>query len=194
MGNFSRKAVFGMAALLTAASTASMTAGVAGAAPASSAAPAAHVVRATPVAPAWLRVVLVWPNVRQGNTGPRVVNIQFLLNARGAGLAVDGIFGPATAAAVRHFQAISGLAVDGVVGNQTWPRLIIQVQRGSTGDAVRAVQFSLRNVYGFHNLAVDGIFGPQTQMAVRIFQARFHIGVDGIVGPVTWNTIVRNEP
>jgi len=189
MGNLSRKAVLTVAAAFTAASAASMTAGAATAAPATPAAPAAHLVKAAPALPP----LLIWPVVQRGDTGPRVVTIQYLLNARGAGLAVDGIFGPATQQAVRNFQASHGLYVDGKVGAATWPKLIIQVQRGSTGNAVRAVQWSLRNVYGFYNLAVDGIFGPATQNAVFKFQARFHIGVDGIVGPVTWNTLVWNE-
>jgi peptidoglycan hydrolase-like protein with peptidoglycan-binding domain len=36
---------------------------------------------------------------------------------------VDGIFGPLTEAAVKNYQADYGLAVDGVVGRQTWSAL-----------------------------------------------------------------------
>jgi len=189
MGNLSRKAVLTVAAAFTAVSAASMTTGAATAAPAMPATPAAHVVKAAPAIPP----LLIWPLVQRGDTGPRVVTIQYLLNARGAGLAVDGIFGPATQQAVRNFQASHGIPVSGKVGAETWPKLIIPVQSGSTGNAVRAVQWSLRNVYGFHNLAVDGIFGPATRNAVIQFQLRFHIAADGIVGPVTWNTLVWNE-
>jgi peptidoglycan hydrolase-like protein with peptidoglycan-binding domain len=78
------------------------------------------------------------------------------------------------------------------VGQQTWPRLIVQVRRGNSGPAVAGVQHNLRFAYGF-NLAIDGIFGPITDSAVRNFQARFKIGVDGIVGPITWNTLVVHE-
>src|SRR5664280_1018943 len=83
----------------------------------------------------------------------------------------------------------------GVVGNQTWPALIVQVANGSRGDAVRAVQsqFQARNLSGdpSKGLQIDGIFGPQTEGAVRSFQQAVGIGVDGIVGPVTWNSLVN---
>lgn len=188
MDTFSRKAVLGVAAALTAASAASMTAGAAMAAPATPAA-----ARALPATTCFNPVPLSWPLVVQGNTGYRVVDIQYLLNQQiSAGLAPDGIFGPLTASAVRHFQAICGIAVDGKVGNQTWPRLTVQVQFGSTGSAVRAVQQNL-NVFGA-GLAVDGIFGPLTQAAVQHFQATHSLDVNGIVGPRTWNTLVVNEP
>lgn len=192
MGKYSRKAVLGVAAVITAASAAAMTAGAAIAAPATPVAPAAHAVPAIPAAPA---LTLSWPLTVQGDRGFRVVDIQYLLNLRvHAGLAVDGIFGPSTTAAVRHFQAAQGLHVDGQVGNQTWPKLIVTVGRGTVGnaDAIRAVQYNLRNVYHY-NLAVDGIFGAVTEATVRSFQARFSIPVNGIVQPTTWNTMLNGH-
>ena len=45
--------------------------------------------------------------------------IQYQLNSKGYKLAVDGIWGNATEAAVRAFQADHGLAVDGIVGKLT---------------------------------------------------------------------------
>jgi len=103
-------------------------------------------------------------------------------------LAVDGDFGPKTAGAVRAFQAEHGLTVDGKVGNQTWPALIIEVSTGSTGEAVRAVQSQIHSRSGW--LTVDGIFGPQTDGVVRSFQSFCELSVDGIVGPFTWNALV----
>src|SRR5258708_11899455 len=155
-----------------------MTAGAAMAAPAAPAAPAARVASAAPATTCIVTRILSWPLTVQGSTGERVRTIQYNLNAQiGAGLSVDGIFGPLTRNAVIRFQQICGIGVDGKVGNQTWPRLLRQIQQGSTGQGVVALQHSLRFVYGF-NIAVDGQFGPQTAAAVRSFQARFHIGVD----------------
>lgn len=59
-----------------------------------------------------------------GHLQPQVRFLQTLLNALvGAGLQVDGYFGQATLAAVKRFQTERGLAVDGVVGPQTWGAL-----------------------------------------------------------------------
>jgi peptidoglycan hydrolase-like protein with peptidoglycan-binding domain len=108
---------------------------------------------------------------------------------------VDGIFGPITEAAVRAFQQSHHLLVDGVVGNQTWPAIIVQVRQGSHGDAVRGLQsqFQARNLSGdpSQGLEVDGIFGPKTDAAVRSFQQAAGLDVDGIVGPFTWNALVN---
>jgi peptidoglycan hydrolase-like protein with peptidoglycan-binding domain len=69
-----------------------------------------------------------WPHlivsVSQGASSDAVRAAQTQLNAYGAGLAVDGQFGPATDAAVRSYQSSHGLAVDGRVGLQTWQSLI----------------------------------------------------------------------
>jgi peptidoglycan hydrolase-like protein with peptidoglycan-binding domain len=206
MGNLSRKAALGVAAALTAATTATVTGGVAGAATATITAPAPRAVvaaLAAPAAPAGPAVMaapdclmagLTWPLTQRGATGERVYSIQQFLNQRiGAGLAADGNFGPLTEAAVIRFQASAGLARDGKVGQETWPRLCIPVSRGATGPAVFALQHNLHFAYGFSDLNIDGIFGPMTEQAVRIFQMVERIVVDGIVGPVTWNRIISHE-
>ncbi|MEV4702898.1 peptidoglycan-binding protein [Actinoplanes sp. NPDC049316] len=140
-----------------------------------------------------------WPLTKQGAKEHPVPTLQYLLRARGHSVAVDGIFGPKTDAAVRSFQRDAGLAVDGIVGPHTWSALIIQVRRGSEGDAVRGVQeeFQFRNLSGdpSKGLAVDGVFGPKTEAAVRGFQSALHadipsVTVDGIVGPMTWQALI----
>jgi peptidoglycan hydrolase-like protein with peptidoglycan-binding domain len=140
-----------------------------------------------------------WPLVRQGDKEHPVPTLQYLLRARGYPVTVDGVFGPHTDAAVRDFQRAKHLAVDGVVGPDTWRALIEQVRNGDTGDAVRGVQeeFQFRNLSGDPNkgLTVDGIFGPKTDAAVRNFQQAIHadvpsMAVDGIVGPMTWQALV----
>jgi peptidoglycan hydrolase-like protein with peptidoglycan-binding domain len=194
MGNFQRKAVLA-AASITAGAAVFMSMGSAHAATAASAAPAARAVQANHAAQAApeLAAALTWPTVQQGATGERVFAVQYLLNAHGARLATDGQFGPATAAAVKSFQSKSGLQVDGQVGPLTWARLIVQVKQGNTGSAVSGVQHNLHFAYGYTSVAVDGQFGPITNSAVRSFQAKFKIGVDGIVGPITWNALIVNE-
>ena len=122
------------------------------------------------------------------------------LAAPGFDIAADGIVGPLTEGAIRDFQQSQKLQVDGIIGNQTWPKLIVQVQQGSEGDAVRAAQgqLRLRNLPETKNLAVDGDFGPLTDAGVRAFQQALNdqnfvtTPVDGIVGPVTWHALVAN--
>jgi peptidoglycan hydrolase-like protein with peptidoglycan-binding domain len=63
------------------------------------------------------------PMLRQGDSGAAVSELQQLLKAKGINIAVDGVFGSATRAAVVQFQQQNGLAVDGIVGPKTWQAL-----------------------------------------------------------------------
>jgi peptidoglycan hydrolase-like protein with peptidoglycan-binding domain len=167
-----------------------------------SAAPAAATASAAPVAAsAAMEALKPWPVLREGSNSAwppvTVRSLQYLLNARGARLVVDGRFGPQTKAAVVAFQRSRGLPATGVVTASTWLKLIITVQQGSTGPAVRAVQdqINFRNLRNGHTLTVDGIFGPQTKAAVIAFQKGMALEihgflVDGIVGPMTWQALV----
>ena len=69
-----------------------------------------------------------WPvlimTTKQGNTGSAVKAVQRQLNAHGASLSVDGIFGPATTAAVKHYQSSHKLTANGIADLQTWSSLV----------------------------------------------------------------------
>jgi peptidoglycan hydrolase-like protein with peptidoglycan-binding domain len=129
-----------------------------------------------------------WPDVGQGSTGENVYSIQLMLQAHGYSLSIDGDFGPQTAADVKAFQSAHGLSADGIVGPQTWPVLIVETQSGSTGPAVKALQRQL-NAHGA-SLTVDSDFGPLTETAVKNYQSKHGLGVDGIAGPQTWSSLV----
>ena len=65
-------------------------------------------------------VVVATPTLRKGSKGENVKTLQRNLNAAiGAGLAVDGAFGPACYAAVKKFQSKYGLGADGIYGPNT---------------------------------------------------------------------------
>ena len=104
-----------------------------------------------------------WPLIERGDSNQAVTTAQHLLRARGQSLSVDGAFGPGTESAVTRFQASKGLTQDGKLGENTWEALIVTVQSGSRGDAVRAAQYKL-------GISVDGIFGSDTTSAVVNFQ------------------------
>ena len=186
-----------MKTTIAAVTTAVLVAGAAGAAALPAAATPAP---AVPAASATLLSASVpaqalqpWPVLKQGpnSVWPKVTvrSLQYLLNARGAKLAVDGTFGKQTKAAVIKFQRAHHLTADGVIRAATWRALVVTVHKGSTGPAVRAVQdqINFRNNRNGHTLNVDGIYGPKTQAVVRAFQqAIAHevhgFPVDGITG------------
>ena len=129
-----------------------------------------------------------WPLIQLNDTGESVRSVQYLLNSRGSSLATDGNFGALTKAAVVAFQTARGLTPDGIVGNATWPQLIVTVGLGASSPAVSGAQSQLSARIG--RPAVDGVFGPDTDDVVRGFQQGASLTPDGIVGPNTWNAMV----
>ncbi|WP_234313921.1 peptidoglycan-binding protein [Streptomyces sp. NBRC 109706] len=129
-----------------------------------------------------------WPVLANGTTGANVTTAQYLLRGHGYDISVDSDFGPATENTVIAFQQSRGYAVDGIIGAETWPGLIVTVRQGDSGDAVAAAQTAL-NKHGY-GLAVDGQFGPATASAATAFQSAKGLAVDGIIGPQTWQTLL----
>ena len=164
--------------------------------------------------------------LQEGDTGIAVQSLQYYLAviayfSSGAlpAIAIDGIYGPATTAAVRAFQELVGLPADGIVGRQTFLRIqqayedILAtlppgiegdrakpypgyfLSEGQEGEDVRDLQTYLRGIGEYTGvipvIPVTGYFGTQTRDAVSALQAQNGLPVNGAVGPVTWNLIRR---
>ncbi|MDO5498361.1 MAG: peptidoglycan-binding protein [Propionibacteriaceae bacterium] len=125
----------------------------------------------------------------EGARGEKVRALQLLLNANGAGLSVDGIFGGGTKKAVENYQRAKGLRIDGQAGPVTLGSLTASpnLQKGSSGLRVQAAQ-RLLNANGA-GLSVDGQFGDNTRRAVINFQNAKRLQGDGIIGPKTWSAL-----
>jgi peptidoglycan hydrolase-like protein with peptidoglycan-binding domain len=184
MRSLVHRALSGMLGLVAVAMMATLvTAAPAGAATAARAGGPSH---------AW-SANLRWPYVRPGNSGERVVAVQYLLQQKGYAVRATGFYGSVTTGAVVSFQRSRGLNPSGNVGPSTWDRLIVTAQRGNSGPAVRAVQHSMRWAYGFRYQQVTGYFGAQTQVVVRAFQRGSRLPVTGVVNPQTWMTMIWFE-
>ena len=68
-----------------------------------------------------------------------------------------------------------------------------QISYGSQGSEVTELQ-KLLNQSGNYNLAEDGIFGSKTQAAVKDYQTKNKLAVDGIVGNNTWGALTSVKP
>jgi N-acetylmuramoyl-L-alanine amidase len=144
---------------------------------------------------------------RLGDRGPEVGDIQQRLISLGVPIddaERDGTFGPSTDAAVRAFQAVRLLRVDGLVGPDTWGQLVEAGYRLGDrtlylhsplfrGDDVRTLQRKL-NALGFDAGREDGMLGTNTDDAIREFQRNVGDEADGIVGPHTIEILERMRP
>ena len=130
---------------------------------------------------------------------------------------VNGVFDEQTRESLMAFQRRYGLTPDGILGPLTKNQLVEvyrdtvanvppdavpdssflypgrYVLQGMRGDDVRDLQ-NLINMAAETNdyiptLHVDGIFGSNTETAVRAIQQHEGLEVNGIVGPITWNRI-----
>ena len=166
-----------------------------------------------------------YPRVlRFGDTGPAVRTVQYFLAFLGFFLpelppiSITGTFDEATRDAVYTFQSQYGLAVDGIVGRETWNRLL-EVYRqtindlpedyqqfandiypgrylvqGDTGENVRHMQELLRliaqNDPSVPTLTVTGTYDAATVRAVQALQRQLGFDETGAIGPILWREIV----
>jgi N-acetylmuramoyl-L-alanine amidase len=151
--------------------------------------------------------------LRVGDRGPAVADVRAALRSLGL-LPAEGAtgeageetpdapvlevaeFDAATELAVRHFQQVRGLSVDGRVGEETYralnearwslgDRLLrYDPERPIRGDDVISLQERVHEL-GYDAGPVDGVFGPETEIGLRAFQRDYGLTADGTCGPAT---------
>lgn len=148
--------------------------------------------------------------LHRGDVGPAVTEIRNILGTLGLLPPPNGHAGPATydasvEHAVRAFQQQRGLITDGVVGPATYRALTDArwrlgdrslayfVSRPISGDDVFALQERLLEL-GYDAGRPDGIFGRQTEHALRNFQRDYGLNPDGICGPATLRSLKQLAP
>ena len=138
--------------------------------------------------------------LKQGSTGEEVKEIQQALSKLGYRVEVSGDFDKSTHYGVVRFQRKHRLTIDGVGGPQTLSKIRAHqkrpsvttearpypgtvLKRGSRGPDVRWVQQHLGVKL------IDGVLGRGTERAVKHFQKRRRLKVDGKIGRQTWAAI-----
>ena len=134
-----------------------------------------------------------------GVFGPRMVSTVKTFQ-RQFNLTADGVVGRQTWYKISYiYVSVKDLAEltsegetsSGTLSDGSWGGTALRT--GSTGSAVEQVQFWLNTLAQYESalpsLAVDGRYGAATASAVRAFQRRYGLTVDGVVGRETWNAI-----
>ena len=115
-------------------------------------------------------------------------------------LTADGVVGRSTWYKISYiYVSVKDLAEltsegetsSGTLSDGTWNGTVLR--QGSSGSAVEQLQFWLNTLAQYDSsipsVTVDGIFGSGTTAAVRAFQRKYGLTVDGVVGQTTWNEL-----
>ena len=134
-----------------------------------------------------------------GVFGPRMASTVKTFQ-RQFNLTADGVVGRQTWYKISYiYVSVKDLAEltsegetsSGTLSDGSWGGTALRT--GSTGSAVEQVQFWLNTLAQYESalpsLSVDGRYGAATASAVRAFQRRYGLTVDGVVGRETWNAI-----
>ena len=128
--------------------------------------------------------------------GEDVKEAQTLLAYYGYDISADGVFGPYTDACTKSFQGSKILLADGIIGANTWTELLAKksdriLKMGMRGKDVEWIQKALNKTINVQ-IKVDGMFGNDTNTAIKLFQKKNYLSVDGVIGAKTWQ-VIRNR-
>ena len=138
-----------------------------------------------------------YPLLVQGASGADVALAQKVI-----GVTADGRFGPITATALGVWQTKHGVTATKKLDNATWSKMValklipsrvvnplekyvnVVLKRGSTGEAVKALQKAIGG------LVVDGSYGPATETRVKTYQQSKGLTVTGVTDSKVWNALM----
>jgi peptidoglycan hydrolase-like protein with peptidoglycan-binding domain len=103
---------------------------------------------------------------------------------------IDDTYGPMTISAVKNFQRVAGLLVDGRCGpktmatiNEIMKKPICSMKNIENKTTIRYLQWRL-------NINIDGVFGNETFGKVKEYQIKNKLVADGVVGQDTWGVLL----
>lgn len=160
-----------------------------------------------------------YPNklLREGSCCSEVARMQAYLNEISMScfpnfepLKIDGFFKSSTRNAVLAFQEIKGLKTDGIIGENTWNRVVtdynaiagggayvwpgIPLILGENSTDVIYMQSTLNAIQTVYSAIIrqteDGNYDENMVHAVRLFQKQFNVPANGILGYKTWMCIL----
>ncbi|BAZ50205.1 peptidoglycan-binding domain 1 [Nostoc sp. NIES-4103] len=119
----------------------------------------------------------------------RALNRLKITDKAGKPLVEDNIAGQITKSAIEKFQNIVGVQTTGIAGETTWNAInlilakrIIRLNHAG-GTVVRYLQYRV-------GVELDGVYGPQTEAAIKAFQRQNGLLPDGIIGVITWQKLI----
>lgn len=118
----------------------------------------------------------------------KALNRLKITDKNGKVLAEDNAIGPATTSAILSFQKVVGVLPTGIAGQTTWDaiNLILAkrvIRANAGGPIVRYLQYRV-------GVDTDGVYGPQTEAAIKKFQKQNGLTADGIFGPASWQKLI----
>ena len=118
---------------------------------------------------------------------------------------IDGINGSLTKKAIREFQKLAGLVIDGVLGPNTINALIngensyidigggdVEISKTVYSEEIENAQLKLKEL-NLYTGPIDGINGIGTKNAIREFQKLAGLVVDGVLGPITSSALEKGK-
>ena len=115
---------------------------------------------------------------------------------------IDGQIGPKSTSAIKQFQITAGISADGILGKETCTKFLnINDYKRSTNtvtvaisidNELKDVQSKLKDL-GLYSGEIDGIRGSRTTNAIKTFQSKAGLIVDGVLGPNTLNALDKGE-
>jgi N-acetylmuramoyl-L-alanine amidase len=119
----------------------------------------------------------------------KALNRLKITDRNGKALVEDGFTGANTKSAVEKFQTIVGVQATGIADETTWNaiNLILAKRIIRPNHAGGAIVRYLQSRLGVEN---DGVYGPQTEVAIKNFQKQNGLDADGIVGPASWQKLI----
>ena len=137
---------------------------------------------------------------QKGDSGAEIARMQSRLMALGYMTKDEttDYFGSATEGALKLFQKVYGFEQNGVASPEVRERLFKEstpyftLEEGSKNDAVLQMQKRLTDLK-YLTAEATGYFGSETGKAVKAFQKKNNLTVDGKVGLATWNRLNSSD-